>query len=105
MYYCIAFPIQNWIELREDRSHTGIVHQPALVGAEGGEQIVAAHQSQLEAMPGFFFVGRQNFQRPFVVGRHQQIVGILMSEVTIQTGEMQLDQVSHAIIGRVVRAV
>src|SRR5882724_5469788 len=104
MYYRVGFLIKDWIKFREDRSHAGSMSETVLVGMEGGEQIGACHQSEIETMPGFLSIVRESFPGPFVVGRHQEVVAIFVSEVAIQTGEMQLDHVSHRIIGRVLPA-
>src|SRR5262249_19625498 len=81
------------------------VLQTALIGAENSEQFVAAYPLQLERMSRFFLVGREHAKWPGIIGGDENVVRVVMVEITFKTDEHQFHQILRAIIWRVVRAI
>jgi len=87
----LGFTSQNGKEFRKDCSDTWSVIETRLSCAEDLTQIVSRYEAQCETMAGSLLIRGQDLEGPLIVGGDENVVGVFVREITLETRELLLD--------------
>jgi hypothetical protein len=100
-----GFVFQDRKEFGKDRSEALSVIKPCLARLEGLAQIICSYKTQFKTIAGLSPIGGEDFEWPPIVGGHEDVVSVLVNEITLQTREMLLHHRAHSVVRRVAPAV